>query len=138
MQPRGGHRHTVFAPIRCELRTTNEPRTSSVRNSCSRLSGLTVTPTGFGLDLRPMALKPPPIGEFVNQVSSLLGNSGLKGEVDKSVRTLVQAALSRMDLVSREEFDTQAEILARTRGRVEELERELEKLVGELEASDPA
>lgn len=92
----------------------------------------------FGLDFRPMELKPPPIGEFVQQLNSLLGNSGLKGEVDKSVRTLVQAALSRMDLVSRDEFDSQAEILARTRTRVEELEQAVDQLSGNPEDSDPA
>jgi BMFP domain-containing protein YqiC len=75
-----------------------------------------------------MAIKPPPIGDVFRQVNELLGNSGLKGEVDKSVRSLVQTALGRMDMVSRDEFDAQAEILARTRARVEELEKELDAL----------
>jgi BMFP domain-containing protein YqiC len=75
-----------------------------------------------------MAIKPPPLGDVFRQVNELLGNSGLKGEVDKSVRRLVQTALGRMDMVSRDEFDAQAEILARTRARVEELEKELDAL----------
>ena len=75
-----------------------------------------------------MAIKPPPIGDVFRQFNELLGNSGLKGEVDKSVRSLVQSALGRMDMVSRDEFDAQAEILARTRARVEELEKELDAL----------
>jgi BMFP domain-containing protein YqiC len=75
-----------------------------------------------------MAIKPPPIGDVFRQFNDLLGNSGLKGEVDKSVRSLVQSALGRMDMVSRDEFDAQAEILARTRARVEELEKELAAL----------
>jgi BMFP domain-containing protein YqiC len=75
-----------------------------------------------------MAIKPPPIGDVFRQVNELLSNSGLKGEVDKSVRGLVQTALGRMDMVSRDEFDAQAEILARTRARVEELEKELDAL----------
>jgi BMFP domain-containing protein YqiC len=79
-----------------------------------------------------MAIKPPPIGDVLRQVNQLLGDSGLKGEVDKSVRTLAQSALGRLDMVSRDEFDAQAEILARTRARVEELERELEKLSQQL------
>ena len=83
-----------------------------------------------------MAIKPPPITDLVQQVNSLLGDSGLKGEVDKSVKTLAQAALSRMDLVSREEFDTQAEILARTRARLEELEQQLETLSKQLDGGD--
>ena len=75
-----------------------------------------------------MALKPPPIGEVFRQFNELLGDSGLKGEVDKGARALVQSALGRLDMVSRDEFDAQADILARTRARVEELERELEIL----------
>ena len=75
-----------------------------------------------------MALNPPPIGEVFRQFNELLGDSGLKGEMDKSVRTLVQSALGRLDMVSRDEFDAQTDILARTRARVEELERELEVL----------
>ena len=47
------------------------------------------------------------------------------------MRTLVQSALSRLDMVSREEFDTQADILARTRARVEQLEQELERVLQE-------
>jgi BMFP domain-containing protein YqiC len=76
-----------------------------------------------------MALKPPPIGDFVAQLNGLLGNSGLKGELDRTVRTMVQSALSRLDMVSRDEFDSQAEILARTRTRVEQLEAQLDALI---------
>ncbi len=75
-----------------------------------------------------MAIKPPPLSDVIKQLNELLGDSGLKGEVDKSVRSLVQSALGRLDVVSREEFDAQAEILQRTRARLEELEKELEAL----------
>ncbi|MCB1855678.1 MAG: accessory factor UbiK family protein [Pseudomonadales bacterium] len=81
-----------------------------------------------------MALKPPPPWEVFQQVQELVNSSGIKGEVDKSVRTLVQSALGRLDVVSREEFDTQAAILKRTRERVVELEAELEALTRELES----
>ena len=83
-----------------------------------------------------MALKPPPIGDFVQQLSGLLGNSGLKGELDRTVRTMVQSALSRLDMVSRDEFDSQAEILARTRTRVEQLEAQLDALIDKAGADD--
>ncbi|MEE4193188.1 MAG: accessory factor UbiK family protein [Halieaceae bacterium] len=80
-----------------------------------------------------MALKPPPIGDVIRQVSDLLGDSPLKTEADRNARALLQSALRRLDMVSREEFDAQAEILARTRARVEELEAQLESLSTELE-----
>ena len=76
-----------------------------------------------------MALRPPPPPwELLQQVSELVGGSGVKGEVDKSLRSLAQSALSRLDMVSREEFDAQTEILHRTRNRVVALEAALEEL----------
>jgi BMFP domain-containing protein YqiC len=81
-----------------------------------------------------MALKPPPPPwEVLQQVSELVGGSGVKKEVDKSVRSLAQSALARLDVISRDEFDAQTEILARTRARVVALEAELEGLTTELE-----
>tara|TARA_R110002072_G_scaffold222558_1_gene379556 strand:+ start:791 stop:1054 length:264 start_codon:yes stop_codon:yes gene_type:complete len=82
-----------------------------------------------------MALKaPPPPWEILQQVSELVGGSSVKQEVDKNMRSLAQSALSRLDLVSREEFDAQAEVLQRTRSRVVELEASLEELTRELES----
>ena len=45
----------------------------------------------------------------------------------------MQSALQRLDMVSREEFDVQAEALKRTRARVVELEAELDALTREME-----
>ena len=82
-----------------------------------------------------MALKPPPAPwEVLQQVGELIGAGGLGEGVDKGARTLAQSALARLDVVSREEFDAQAEILQQTRARVEELEAELAALTSELEA----
>ena len=82
-----------------------------------------------------MAIKPPPPPwEVLQQVNEMVGNSGLKGEVDKSVRALAQSALSRLEVVSREEFDAQSEILKRPRERVVTLEAELEAMTKEFEA----
>ena len=82
-----------------------------------------------------MAIKPPPPPwEVLQQVNEMVGNSGLKGEVDKSVRALAQSALPRLEVVSREEFDAQSEILKRTRERVVTLEAELEAMTKEFEA----
>lgn len=80
-----------------------------------------------------MALKPPPPWDILQQVNELVSSSGIKGEVEKSVRSLAQSALSKLDVVSREEFDAQTASLERTRSRVVELEAELEALSRELE-----
>jgi BMFP domain-containing protein YqiC len=81
-----------------------------------------------------MALKPPPPWEILQHISDLVGGSGVKNEVDKNMRSLGQSALSRLDIVNREEFDAQAETLKRTRARVITLEASLEELTSELEA----
>ena len=81
-----------------------------------------------------MAVKPPPPPwDLLRQVSELVGGSSVKGEVDKSMRSLAQSALSRLDMVSREEFDAQTEILQRTRTRVVALEAALDELSRELD-----
>jgi hypothetical protein len=55
------------------------------------------------------------------------------GELDKGARALAQSALSKLDVVSREEFDAQSALLERTRERVIELENTLEALASALE-----
>jgi BMFP domain-containing protein YqiC len=81
-----------------------------------------------------MALKPPPISEVIQQVNELVGAEGLRGEVDRNAKLLLQSALARLDVVSREEFDAQAAQLARTRARVQALEAELAALLEQLDA----
>lgn len=52
----------------------------------------------------------------------------LKEDIDKSVRLAIQATLSKLDLVTREEFDIQCAVLERTRSRLTELEQRIEAL----------
>lgn len=51
-------------------------------------------------------------------------------ELESRLKALLQSAFSKLDLVSREEFDSQMVVLARTRARLEALEAR----VAELEA----
>jgi len=53
---------------------------------------------------------------------------GLAQEVEKNLRAALTAALSKLDLVTREELDVQAAVLARTRARLEELEKQVAEL----------
>ena len=81
-----------------------------------------------------MALKPPPLSEVLQQVNDLVGSSNIRSEVDRGARSLAQSALSRLDVVTREEFDVQAEILRKTRSKVVALETQLEELTRQMEA----
>ena len=54
-------------------------------------------------------------------------------DIEKNVKALLQSGLLRLDLVTRQEFDTQAQVLLRTREKVERLEAkvaELERAMG--------
>ncbi len=49
-----------------------------------------------------------------------------KKEAQTSFQSILSAAFEKMNLVSREEFDAQCAVLARTREKLEELEKRLE------------
>jgi ubiquinone biosynthesis accessory factor UbiK len=53
---------------------------------------------------------------------------GPAADIEKNLRVLLQSAFSRLDLVTREEFDVQREVLARTRTKLEALEAKLAEL----------
>ena len=83
-----------------------------------------------------MALKPPPPPwEVLQQVGELIGAGNFGSGVDKSARNLVQSALARLDVVSREEFDAQAKVLERSRQLIGELEGRVKALEEKLRAS---
>ena len=53
-----------------------------------------------------------------------------KEEVGRNVRTALNSAFNRMNLVTREEFEIQSELLSRTRALVDELQQRLDQLEG--------
>jgi ubiquinone biosynthesis accessory factor UbiK len=54
-------------------------------------------------------------------------------DIEKNIKALLQSGLARLDVVTRAEFEVQAQVLARTREMVEKLEAR----VAELEATAP-
>lgn len=61
------------------------------------------------------------------------GEDPLFNQIDRNAKSLLQSALSRLDVVSREEFDAQTAVLQRTRERLEALEKQIEMLDQTLE-----
>lgn len=53
---------------------------------------------------------------------------GLRRDIEANFRAVLQANLTRLDLLSRDEFLAQAKVLERTRAQVTELERRLSAL----------
>ena len=58
-------------------------------------------------------------------------------ELQQNFKSVLQAGLGKLDLVTREEFDVQRAVLARTREKLEALERQLAELVAAGDASKP-
>lgn len=71
--------------------------------------------------------------DLQSRVSDLLKNSPAK-DVERNVKAMLSQDFSKLDLVTREEFDTQAQVLARTRVRLEELEKRVAELEQKLAA----
>lgn len=68
------------------------------------------------------------LDQINEQASELLNNSPFK-DAKENLRAIIQAIFSKLDLVTREEFDTQQKVLAATRQKLEELENAIKKLV---------
>jgi BMFP domain-containing protein YqiC len=56
-------------------------------------------------------------------------------QIDRNAKSLLQSALTRLDVVSREEFDAQTAVLKRTRERLEALEAQIAALDEALSAT---
>ena len=52
-------------------------------------------------------------------------------EIQQQFKDILQATFSRMDLITREEFDVQIKVLARTREKIETLQTQVDALLQE-------
>lgn len=56
------------------------------------------------------------------------GIRDLQHDVEKNFRAMLQSAFTRLDLVTREEFEVQTAVLGRTREKVDTLEKQVAEL----------
>ncbi len=70
------------------------------------------------------------INQLAERIETLLppGIKQVKSDFDNKLKTLLQQQLTKMDFVSREEFDIQTKVLAKTREKLEQLEKRIEQL----------
>jgi len=75
------------------------------------------------------------LDDIARRLSSAMPDAArnVQADLEKNLRSAVQAAFARLDLVTREEFDVQRKVLARSREKIEQLEKQ----VAELEAQLP-
>lgn len=70
----------------------------------------------------------------IEQIARQIHNSMPKGvkefgdDIEKKLRTVLQSQLSKLDLVNREEFDIQTQVLLRTREKLAAMEQRLDEL----------
>lgn len=77
-------------------------------------------------------LNPKLLDEMSARMSALLASTPA-GDIEKNLRATLAGLFAKLDLVTREEFDVQREVLTRTRARLEALEAR----VAELESRSP-
>lgn len=75
-------------------------------------------------------LDPKKLEDIARQISQAVppGVKSMAEEAENKVKQILQAQLSRLDFVSREEFDVQSQVLIRTREKLEALEARLATL----------
>ena len=77
------------------------------------------------------------LDELAARLTALVppGMDAAREDLAQTFKAALQSGLSRLDLVTREEFEVQKLVLARTRERVEALERQVAALEGSRGAS---
>ena len=65
--------------------------------------------------------------EFQKNVSDLIAKSPA-ADIERNVRTMMTQTFSRLDLITREEFDVQAQLLERALARIAALEARMREL----------
>lgn len=78
------------------------------------------------------------IEELTQQIHNALpeGVRQLGEDIDQKIKEILQFQLGRLDMVTREEFDVQAQVLAKTREKLHALEIRVEQLERRLNEQD--
>jgi hypothetical protein len=67
------------------------------------------------------------IDDISKKISALVSDSPM-ADVENNLRALLQSAFAKLDLVTREEFDVQTQVLLKTREQLDRLEQKLNAL----------
>ncbi len=71
--------------------------------------------------------------ELQKNVADLIARSPA-ADVERNVRAFMSQAFTKMDLVTREEFDVQVELAAKSRARIDQLQAQIETLEKRVDA----
>lgn len=76
--------------------------------------------------------------DFIETITKKLSDAvppslqAIKADLEKNFRAVLQSAFAKLDLVTREEFDVQRGVLAKTRSKLEAMEKKINDLEGNL------
>jgi BMFP domain-containing protein YqiC len=73
--------------------------------------------------------------DLQDKINQAIENSPAK-DIERNVKAMMTQGFSKLDLVTREEFDIQAQVLAKTRAKLEALELRVAELEAKLSASE--
>jgi len=76
------------------------------------------------------------LDDLAAKIGKAIENSPIK-DAEKNVKAMLQSGLSRLDVVPRTEFDTQAQVLLKTPEKLEALEARVAELEGRFPATPP-
>ena len=73
---------------------------------------------------------PKAIDDIANRLAAAIppGLSNLKEDLEKTFQAILQGVLGKLDLVTREEFEVQKMVLAKTRSKLEDLEKRVAEM----------
>ncbi len=74
--------------------------------------------------------------EIAGKISDAMASSPAK-DMEKNLRAMMGSAFNKLDLVTREEFEIQQEVLARTRETLTQLEARVADLESRLQMNNP-
>ena len=95
------------------------PCTKSMHHGCAR------RPKEFKMEKNRL------FEDFQSRIQQALDRTPAR-DLEKNFKAMVTQGLSRLDMVTREEFDIQAQVLAKTRARLEMLEARVTELESQL------
>lgn len=75
--------------------------------------------------------KPNFFNDMQDKINQVLENSPVK-DIEKNVKAMMSQGFAKLDLVTREEFDVQAQVLINTRTKLEALEAQVAALEAQL------
>ncbi|HFE38364.1 MAG TPA: accessory factor UbiK family protein [Gammaproteobacteria bacterium] len=79
-------------------------------------------------------IDPKKLEEIAQKLGAALpdGLQAIQRDVEKNFKTILQNSFARMDLVTREEFDVQTEVLKRSREKLDSMAHQIQALEAKL------